>query len=165
MYVNIARNARTPRYFEVENHPEIDFVSQICCSRDFTKIMIFHENHEFSSPRGWPWGRSNFVQWIFWKLSRSESESAWSKLRLDKRKLKSDGWILSNLDFPEIFDYIVPCHDFRKFALLAKSSIALDGCLGYSVSTSHMIRPKFWTLRATQRPHRILRSKTLRKLI
>ena len=51
MYLNIARSARTPRDFEVENPPEIDFVSKICCSQDFTKIVIFHENHEFSSPR------------------------------------------------------------------------------------------------------------------
>ena len=44
--LNIARSARKNQDFEVENPPEIDFVSQICCSRDFTKIVIFHENHE-----------------------------------------------------------------------------------------------------------------------
>ena len=45
--LNIARSARTQADFEVSKPLEIDFVSQICCSQNFSKIMIFHENLKF----------------------------------------------------------------------------------------------------------------------
>ena len=83
-------------------------VSDIYCMHQFFP--------NFSSPRGWPWSRSNFWQWIFWKLSASPSESTRFKLGLDKRKFKSAGWILRNLQFSEIFVLIVPGHDFHRFA-------------------------------------------------
>ena len=71
---------RTLADFGVSNPPEIDFVSWFCWSWDFSKIMIFHENHEFSPPWCWPWPRSNFSPRIFWKLSASESQLIWYQL-------------------------------------------------------------------------------------
>ena len=101
--LNIARSARTPVNFRVWNPQEINFTGSICSSQEFTKIMIFHEIHEFSSPRGWPWGRSNFLPEIFWKLSCSESESSCIFVGLDKRKLKTTDRISSTDQKCEIF--------------------------------------------------------------
>ena len=41
--LNIARSARTPANFKVSNALKLNFVSQICCSRNFSQFMIFHE--------------------------------------------------------------------------------------------------------------------------
>ena len=85
---------------------------------------------KFSSPRDWPKGHSNFWQWIFWKLSASPSETTWPYLGLDKRKFKSDGWILRNLHFSKMFNHIVPCHDFHRFGRLCREILLYPAVLG-----------------------------------
>ena len=85
-------------------------------------IYFMHQRFsDCSPPLGWPWTSSNFWQWIFWKLSASPSETTWSKLGLDKRKFKSAGWILRNLQFSEIFNYIGTGHNSCRFARPARA--------------------------------------------
>ena len=81
---------RTPMNFNVRNAPQIDFLSPFAQFLNFTNFVNFSWKSQISSPWTKIWGGHNFFHKIFWKLSSSESESIWSQLRLDKRKLKTN---------------------------------------------------------------------------
>ena len=107
---------RSPVAFEASNPPEIAPFGSWSSSRNFSKILIFHEKSEISWHASKIYSRSNFFHWIFWKLSCSKSESSYKTVVLDKGKDQTTVRIRSTTQKTNQKSQIVTSHDWPRFA-------------------------------------------------
>ena len=129
---------RSPGDFEASNPPENAPFGSWSCSRNFSKIAIFHENFEISSPWIKICAAHNFSQKNFWKLKLAPSETTHQKLGLDKRKTQT---IFKNSStcqktIPKV--RIVTNHDWPRFGAGGRRILLKTASFRKAVSTSHI---------------------------
>ena len=135
--LNIARSAGPRWILTFKTLPKLSFWANLVNFSISQISSIFHENLKFHH-HGPKFEVGITSPEIRWKLSRSESESSWSQLRLDKRQLKrlTDFRAQTKKNSPKI--WIVTSHVWSKFATDVTKILLYTALLRKAVSTSHI---------------------------